>query len=119
MYFCYTCLTALTSIQDRIPRVQLPVQIAIVKHAGEVDGKSTAAHLPVLAPDHVKIYTFPSIPACEPNDVLLLFPGENAHPLEKLWEMTVQTGHTTGPCVLCAKEHHVEANQANLSGRQD
>lgn len=104
MYFCYTCLTAVDSIRDRIPHVQLPVQIAIVKHAGEVDGKSTAAHLPVLAPDYVKIYTFPSIPAYDPSDVLLFFPGENAQSLEKLWESR-QNGCTTGPCVVCAKEH--------------
>lgn len=105
MYFCYTCLTALTSIRDKIPRIQLPIQVAIVKHAGEVDGKSTAAHLPVLAPDHVKIYTFPIIPACDPSDVLLIFPGENAKPLEKMWEMSVQNGYTTGPCVVCAQKH--------------
>ncbi|XP_075553343.1 tRNA-uridine aminocarboxypropyltransferase 1 isoform X4 [Dermacentor variabilis] len=84
--------------------LELPMQIAILKHAGEVDGKSTAAHLPVLAPDHVKIYTFPNIPAFDPNEVLLLFPGENAQPFEKLWKSR-QNGQTAGPCVICAKEH--------------
>ncbi|XP_075750847.1 tRNA-uridine aminocarboxypropyltransferase 1 isoform X2 [Rhipicephalus microplus] len=59
MYFCYTCLTALTSIRDKIPRIQ----------------------------------------------VLLIFPGENAKPLEKMWEMSVQNGYTTGPCVVCAQKH--------------
>ncbi|XP_070395865.1 uncharacterized protein [Dermacentor albipictus] len=104
MYFCYTCFTAVDSIRDRIPYLKLPMQIVILKHAGEVDGKSTAAHLPVLAPDHVKLYTFPNIPAFDPNEVLLLFPGENAQPFEKLWKSR-QNGQTAGPCVICAKEH--------------
>ncbi|XP_077487921.1 tRNA-uridine aminocarboxypropyltransferase 1 [Amblyomma americanum] len=106
MYFCYTCLTAVDSIRDKLPQLKLPVQIAIVKHAGEVDGKSTAAHLPVLAPEHVRIYTFPDIPAFNPADVLLLFPGENAQPLERLWEENQNTlASAVSPCVICGKEH--------------
>lgn len=34
----------------------------IIKHAKEIDGKSTSAHAAVLAPDDVTIYTFPCIP---------------------------------------------------------
>lgn len=41
---------------------QLPIKIDIIKHAREIDGKSTAAHAAVLAPDDVTIYTYPDIP---------------------------------------------------------
>ena len=34
----------------------------IVKHAREVDGKSTAIHAAILAPDDVTVYTYPCIP---------------------------------------------------------
>lgn len=103
MYFCYSCCAAVDKICGKVPRLQLPVQIVIIKHAGEVDGKSTAAHLPVLAPDHVTIHTFPDIPAFNPNEVLLLFPGENAQPLEKLWSNSQNAG--TCICTVCGKEH--------------
>jgi len=41
---------------------QLPIKVDIIKHAKEIDGKSTSAHAAVLAPDDVNIYTFPCIP---------------------------------------------------------
>ena len=41
---------------------QLPVKIDVIKHPSECDGKSTAAHAGVVAPDHVSIYTYPVIP---------------------------------------------------------
>ncbi len=31
-----------------VPRVRLPVKLDIVKHAREVDGKSTAVHAPII-----------------------------------------------------------------------
>ena len=40
----------------------MPVKIDIIKHAREIDGKSTAAHAAVLAPGDVNIYTYPCIP---------------------------------------------------------
>lgn len=41
---------------------QLPIKIDIVKHAREVNGKSTAIHATILAPDDVTIYTYPQFP---------------------------------------------------------
>lgn len=38
------------------------MDIDIIKHPGECDGKSTATHAGILAPDHVHIYTYPVIP---------------------------------------------------------
>jgi DTW domain len=45
-----------------ISNPQLPIKVDIIKHAKEIDGKSTSAHAAVLAPDDVAIYTFPCIP---------------------------------------------------------
>lgn len=44
---------------------QLPLQIDIIKHKKEIDGKSTAIHAAILAPNNVSIYTYPHIPDYE------------------------------------------------------
>lgn len=41
---------------------QLPIKIDIIKHAREIDGKSTAIHAAILAPEDVQIYTYPDFP---------------------------------------------------------
>lgn len=41
---------------------QLPIKIDIIKHQRELDGKSTAIHAAILAPDDVTIYSYPNIP---------------------------------------------------------
>ena len=33
-----------------------------MKHPGEIEGKSTAVHAKLLAPDHVNIHIYPDIP---------------------------------------------------------
>lgn len=60
--FCYTCYVPIVEIEQRVPNVQLPIQIDIIKHQREVNGKSTAIHAAVLAPQNVRIYTYPNIP---------------------------------------------------------
>lgn len=53
------------------------MKIDIIKHPNETDGKSTAVHAKLLAPDSVSIYTYPCIPEYEGRDheVVLVFPG--------------------------------------------
>lgn len=46
-------------------RLQLPLKIDIIKHPNETDGKSTAVHAKLLAPEDVTIYTYPCIPDYE------------------------------------------------------
>ena len=41
---------------------QLPIPVDIIKHPKELDGKSTAVHAALLAPDDVHIYTYPVFP---------------------------------------------------------
>lgn len=48
-----------------IKHSQLPVKIDIIKHPNETDGKSTAVHAKLIAPDDVTIYTYPCIPEYE------------------------------------------------------
>lgn len=67
-FFCYTCYVPLHSLESRLPKVQLPVQIDIIKHKQEIDGKSTAIHAAILAPDNVNIYTYPNIPEYNTED---------------------------------------------------
>ncbi|GAB6030281.1 DTW domain-containing protein 1 [Chamberlinius hualienensis] len=87
-YFCYTCYVAMDEIADRIPKLHLPIKVDIIKHPGEVDGKSTASHAAILAPDDVSVYVYPDIPDYEDKTkVLLVFPGKNAKTLKEIAEM--------------------------------
>lgn len=61
-FFCYTCYVPVPNLETKLPKVELPLQIDIIKHHREIDGKSTAIHAAVLAPSNVKIYTYPDIP---------------------------------------------------------
>jgi len=83
-YFCYTCRLALPSLVPHLPRVELPIQVDIVKHRQEVEGKSTAVHAPIIAPDHARIFTFPDIPDYDPQSTLLVFPGPESSSLSEL-----------------------------------
>ncbi|XP_055774526.1 tRNA-uridine aminocarboxypropyltransferase 1-like [Salvelinus fontinalis] len=73
MFFCYTCCSLVGVSQQEIPSVKLPIKIDIIKHPSEVDGKSTAIHAKILAPDDVTIYTYPCIPDYEDDKVSQLF----------------------------------------------
>ncbi|XP_313569.6 tRNA-uridine aminocarboxypropyltransferase 1 [Anopheles gambiae] len=78
-FFCYTCYVPVPEIAARVPRISLPVKIDVIKHRNEIDGKSTAVHAAILAPDDVKIYTYPDIPDYrEESGVVLIFPTPTA-----------------------------------------
>lgn len=84
-FYCYNCFVPVKGIEDLIPRVQLPIKIDIIKHQNECDGKSTSAHAAVLAPDDVRVFTYPCIPEYpDPSKVVLVFPGKNSFTLEEL-----------------------------------
>ncbi|KAM9202909.1 tRNA-uridine aminocarboxypropyltransferase 1 [Dugong dugon] len=78
MFYCYTCYVPVENVPtEQIPVVKLPLKIDIIKHPNETDGKSTAIHAKLLAPEFVDIYTYPCIPEYEEKDheVALVFPG--------------------------------------------
>uniref|UniRef100_A0A3Q3G170 tRNA-uridine aminocarboxypropyltransferase 1 n=1 Tax=Kryptolebias marmoratus TaxID=37003 RepID=A0A3Q3G170_KRYMA len=78
MFFCYTCCSLVGVGVEEIPLIQLPVKIDIIKHPNETDGKSTAVHAKILAPNDVTIYTYPCIPEFDREKVVLVFPGPQA-----------------------------------------
>ncbi|XP_008558449.1 tRNA-uridine aminocarboxypropyltransferase 1 [Microplitis demolitor] len=83
-FFCYTCYNPVID-SKYFPRVKLPIKIDIIKHPKEIEGKSTAIHAAVLAPEDVTIYIYPDFPSFEPNDkVVLIFPGKNAVSIDTL-----------------------------------
>uniref|UniRef100_A0A3B5MTQ0 tRNA-uridine aminocarboxypropyltransferase 1 n=1 Tax=Xiphophorus couchianus TaxID=32473 RepID=A0A3B5MTQ0_9TELE len=80
MFFCYTCCSLVGVNMQEIPVIKLPVKIDIIKHPNETDGKSTAVHAKILAPNDVTMYTYPCIPEFEKDKVrwVSLNPG-NTH----------------------------------------
>jgi len=83
-FFCYNCHIPLSAVKSIIPTVKLPIQIDVVKHPGEVDGKSTAIHAKILATEHVNIHTFPDFPDYNKDDTVLVFPGTDSYSLSQL-----------------------------------
>ncbi|XP_002738896.1 tRNA-uridine aminocarboxypropyltransferase 1-like [Saccoglossus kowalevskii] len=74
--------------------VYLPLQVVIIKHPKELEGKSTAVHAAVLAPNDVTIYTYPCIPDFKEKDkVLLVFPSPTALTLD---DFAKQSTHESG-----------------------
>ena len=47
---------------------QLPIKIDIIKHVQEIDGKSTAIHAAIVAPEDIRIYTYPDFPEFSDSD---------------------------------------------------
>jgi len=91
MYFCYKCYLYVETLDvSKIPKVKLPLKIDIVKHPNEKDGKSTAVHAKMLAKEDVNIYTYPSMPDYRnlKEDVVLLYPSNEAKPLEYYTKVT-------------------------------
>ncbi|XP_040426016.1 tRNA-uridine aminocarboxypropyltransferase 1 isoform X1 [Cygnus olor] len=81
MFYCYTCFVPVETVPTKeIPTVKLPLKIDIIKHPNETDGKSTAVHAKLLAPDDVTIYKYPCIPEYKEkrHEIALIFPGPNS-----------------------------------------
>ncbi|CAH1775502.1 unnamed protein product [Owenia fusiformis] len=83
-YYCYSCCIPLEETKGMIPTVQLPVKVEIIKHRNEIDGKSTAVHAAVVAPEHCTIHTYPCIPDYDKSKTLLVFPCKESLTFEQL-----------------------------------
>ncbi|KAJ7311029.1 hypothetical protein JRQ81_006626 [Phrynocephalus forsythii] len=91
MFYCYTCYIPVETVPTgEIPIVKLPLKIDIIKHPNETDGKSTAVHAKLLAPEDVTIYTYPCIPDYEDtrHEIALIFPGANSFAVKDIpWSL--------------------------------
>uniref|UniRef100_A0A3B1JZZ1 tRNA-uridine aminocarboxypropyltransferase 1 n=1 Tax=Astyanax mexicanus TaxID=7994 RepID=A0A3B1JZZ1_ASTMX len=98
MFFCYSCCCLVGVSPEHVPTVKLPVKIDIIKHPNETDGKSTAIHAKILAPDDVSIYTYPCIPEFDRQEqnVVLVFPGPDAMAVEELASYFCKAGVKKG-----------------------
>ncbi|OTF73393.1 hypothetical protein BLA29_005467, partial [Euroglyphus maynei] len=62
LYYCYTCFILSPMLIGKIPEIRLPIRIDIIKHPQELSGKSTSTHAIILAPQDVRIFTYPDMP---------------------------------------------------------
>lgn len=87
-YFCYKCHINIGPNSDKVPNVELPLPLDIIKHPRENNGKSTGIHAKLLAPTSTSILTYP-VPGDQyehPERCLLLFPSPKAIPLIEAFE---------------------------------
>ncbi|KAI8323979.1 DTW-domain-containing protein [Martensiomyces pterosporus] len=79
-FFCYHCHKATEELEGRIPHIRLPFKLSVVKHANELDGKSTAIHSKIVAPEDVEIisYSETALSEIDAERTVLLFPGPDA-----------------------------------------
>ncbi|KAG0277208.1 DTW domain-containing protein 1 [Linnemannia exigua] len=84
-YFCNRCLKTVGCPEGAVPQLKLPIKLDVIKHEQERDGKSTALHAKILAPDHVEVYAWKDMPKYENVDrLLLLFPSPGAKQLSEI-----------------------------------
>ncbi|ORZ29070.1 DTW domain-domain-containing protein [Lobosporangium transversale] len=84
-YFCNKCLNLVNCPKGSVPQLKLPIKIDVIKHEQERDGKSTALHAKILAPQDVEVYGWKSMPKYEDVDrLLLLFPSPDAKRLSEI-----------------------------------
>ncbi|KAK0090178.1 hypothetical protein PV325_002603 [Microctonus aethiopoides] len=89
-FFCYTCCKPVIDCKY-FPRVKLPIKIDVIKHAREIDGKSTAIHAAILAPEDVTVYIYPDFPKFSSNDkVVLIFPSKNSVTIGEFLSLELQ-----------------------------
>uniref|UniRef100_H2Y9I3 tRNA-uridine aminocarboxypropyltransferase 1 n=1 Tax=Ciona savignyi TaxID=51511 RepID=H2Y9I3_CIOSA len=110
MYFCYSCYQYVDGIDVKdMPHVKLPIKVDIIKHQKELDGKSTAVHAVMLAPEDVEIYSYPIIPnyANDKDQTLLIFPGPDAKHL-RLYSTQSGKKRSVVDDVVMAKKIHLD-----------
>ncbi|XP_078038667.1 tRNA-uridine aminocarboxypropyltransferase 1 [Augochlora pura] len=91
-FFCYSCRLPVIN-EMYFPKVKLPIKIDIIKHAREIDGKSTAIHAAVLAPEDVNIFIYPDFPEIiNKKETVLIFPSQTGKTIESLFEHEVKQG---------------------------
>ncbi|EDO33850.1 predicted protein, partial [Nematostella vectensis] len=90
-YYCYECYTTVGIERSLVPSVTLPITVDIVKHRGELAGKSTATHAAILAPVQVTIYNYPVTQNLKmlSSNLYLLFQGPTCQKKLSLYALTL------------------------------
>lgn len=84
-FFCYSCYLPVIG-EQYFPKIKLPIKIDIIKHAREIDGKSTAIHAAILAPEDVRIFTYPNFPdILDREETVLIFPSQTGVSVDSLF----------------------------------
>lgn len=55
-YFCSECVQMLVTPWDAVPSVQLPLHVDILQFGAETPQRSTAQHIPLLAPGYARVW---------------------------------------------------------------
>lgn len=86
-YFCYMCCIPVKQLENKIPQLRLPIKIDIIKHKNEIDGKSTSCHAALIAPQDVRITTYPCVPEYKDDEkVVLIYPGASARTTKEYFD---------------------------------
>lgn len=81
--YCPFCLTPV--IQDpRLPTIDLPIGVDIIRHSRETVKKSTGLHAAIIAPEQVRHFTFPNVPDSDPDTTYILYPTDDAPFIDEL-----------------------------------
>lgn len=86
-YFCYDCQIALT---EDTPKLELPVDVTIIRHPKEKRSKSSVIPSKIIAPKNVEILHTIEVPdqyvnyGDDPDSVVLMFPSEEAVEITKM-----------------------------------
>lgn len=96
-YFCSYCVLPSTQLNGKIPQVQLPIKIKIIKHRQEANSKSTSIQAKLLAPDDIEImdYNFDRttelVNDFDNANTIILFPSEKAVDLHYYDQTCIKT----------------------------
>ncbi|TKR80231.1 hypothetical protein L596_014337 [Steinernema carpocapsae] len=83
MYFCYDCRVFVPGVAELAPRLKLPVSVDVIKHRMEKNGKSTAIHCLLTAPDSTRIFDSPDLPDySNAINTVLVYPTPSAISVE-------------------------------------
>ncbi|KAI9504207.1 DTW domain-containing protein, partial [Coemansia spiralis] len=85
-FFCYHCCMPIPALSEKIPKIRLPFKLDIIKHPKELNGKSTALHAKIIAPEDVEIvsYSGSCMSGADISKTVLLFPGPDAKSISEM-----------------------------------
>lgn len=87
MYFCYDCRVVMPGVAS--PKVHLPCSVDIIKHPMEKNGKSSALHCKIVAPEQTRVFDIPDVhdyrtdTGEERNGTCVIFPSSSAISMEE------------------------------------